>query len=279
MWLDRPNVRPHRTLPSTLALELEDAAASAFVASSSHHELGMRQHLLHLVRTHAIRHAHMPGISRLAFAHGGRIDYRKVAALGERLLEKLRRGRTLESHSEVGTHLGVELSHDGRWYAQLGVLEPGRWGNFPAGALYASPETVEGTFVANASVGEFFGERERLLARTPVALTIEGGRVRRVRSSSRELERDVEAMLAFGPNSDRVGIVAIGVNFGITTATGEALVDQNLPGLHLGIGDPAARVTGASWSAPTSFAACQSDSTLVVDGAIVVHRGKLLSPS
>ena len=46
-------------------------------------------------------------------------------------------------------------------------------------------------------------------------------------------------MLRFAPNSDRVGLVAIGVNEGVDTPTGEAVVDQNLPGLHLFIGDPA----------------------------------------
>jgi hypothetical protein len=73
--------------------------------------------------------------------------------------------------------------------------------------------------------------------------------------------------------------VSVGVNAGIAAPTGEALVDQNLPGLHLAVGDPAARVTGATYSAPTCFAACQAQSTVVVDGAIAIDRGKLLSPS
>ncbi len=219
----------------------------------------------------------MPGISGLALSRGLRIDQHEVARAGERMLTKVARGRFLEAHSAAGTRLRVVMPEQPVWFPQLGVLEPGRWGNLPAGALYATPTLVEGTFVASASLGEFFGMREGLLADKPVQLFIQGGFVRRVLAPhSPALQRDIEAMLSFAPNSDRVGLVAIGVNAGIARPTGEAIVDQNLPGLHICVGDPAAQVTGAAWSARTSFAACQADSTLQVDGAIVVSGGKLL---
>jgi leucyl aminopeptidase (aminopeptidase T) len=114
----------------------------------------------------------------------------------------------------------------------------------------------------------------------PVRFVIEDSRVVNVEAlKSPGLAAEIVRMLTFSPSSDRVGIVAVGVNLGITAPTGEALVDQNLPGLHLAIGDPAARVTGATYSAPTSFAACQADSTVLVDEAIAIQRGKLLIPN
>ena len=137
-----------------------------------------------------------------------------------------------------------------------------------------------GVFVADASVGEYFGRREGNLRDKPLKLFIEDGRVRAASApEAPALAADVERMLSFGPGSDRVGLVAVGVNYGIHEPTGEALVDQNLPGLHLGIGDPAAQVTGASWTAPTSFAACGAGATVVVQSVPVIVRGKLLTPA
>jgi hypothetical protein len=68
----------------------------------------------------------------------------------------------------------------------------------------------------------------------------------------------------------------VGVNVGMSEPTGEAIADQNLPGLHLAIGDPAARVTGATWSARTSFAACQARSTVMLGDEVIVHEGVVL---
>ncbi len=278
IWLDDEGPRPMQALPESIVHELELADASVFVAGAPHAELLMRQHLLHLVGTLHLRHAHMPAISAFAFARGMRVDYDVVARDGRRALAVLERARTLAVSSPLGTLLRVYLAPETKWYAQLGELRPGRWGNLPAGALYATPESVHGVFVANASLGEYFGRREGTLLHAPVTFTIQEGRVVRVQCEMRELQKDIETILSFGPNSDRVGLVAVGVSAGLKEPTGEALVDQNLPGLHVCIGDPAARVTGASWGARTSFAACQATSTVSADGETLVRDGKLVRP-
>lgn len=278
--LDQLGPRPHKALSDYLVSELSTAQASVFVAQASHRELGMRQHLLHLVERYGLRHAHMPGISPMAFARGLRAGGTRISRYGKRLLGQLETARHLEAHSRAGTRLRVTLPGGCRWFAQLGALEPGRWGNLPAGAVYASPSLVEGTFVANASLGEFFGKREGLLLDKPVRLFIEDSRVRSVETSGNAaLARDIEQMLAFAENSNRVGLIAIGVNVGLDAPTGEALVDQNLPGLHIAVGDPAAHATGASWTARTSFAACQAESTVLADGALLISHGKLMAPT
>jgi leucyl aminopeptidase (aminopeptidase T) len=273
------SARPHKVVPDLLLLALHDADASVFVASAVAAELPMRQALLHIVRQRKLRHAHMPGIAPEALVAGMRLDYAQVQRLGARVLARLHGARTIVTESPAGTSLRVELAPDARWFAQLGVLEPGQWGNFPAGALYTSPAAVSGVFVADASLGEFFGAREGLLRLNPVRLLIDDGRVVDVEARSPQLKRDVEAMLAVSANSERVGLVSIGVNPGIDSAVGDALVDQNLPGLHIGIGDPAPRATGASWSAPTCFAACQAASRVLVDGDLVVESGRVVLAS
>ena len=209
----------------------------------------MRQHLLGLVASLELRHAHMEGISELAFVRGMQGDYREISRIGRSMLDKLAKTRTVRCDSRWGTMLSIGLRGPSRWFPELGELAPGAWCALPSGALYCTPDDIDGVFVANASLGEFFGRREGSLEETPVRLEIAGRRVVAVETQSRELQRDIEETLSFSENSDRVGLVSIGVNLGMTRPTGEAHTDQNLPGLHLVIGDPASKVTGASWSA------------------------------
>src|SRR5580704_4787922 len=239
--------RPHKVLPDLVRRAMLASQASVFVASSPHQELSMREQLLHI-----------------------------VAAWGRAMFRRLEFTQHVHTTSAAGTDLELTFGADPRWVPRLGTLAAGKWVNFPAGAIYASPLSADGILVVNASLGEFFGAREGLLLHKPLFLTFEAGRVVKVEAPmSPELESDIRQMLAFAPNSDRVGLVAIGVNDGIEVATGEAVVDQNLPGLHLFVGDPSGRATGVRWSARTSFAACQAGSTVTVDGMTTIDHGRL----
>jgi aminopeptidase len=278
--LDRIAARPLRILPETARSALASAQASVFVARTLHHEWHMRQELLHLVRERGLRHAHLAGVSEQAFSAGVRVSYDQIARTGEAMRRVVAKARTIVAESDAGTQLFVTTDPAARWFSQLGVLSAGVWGSFPAGALYTSPGDISGTFVADASLGEFIGAREGLLAARPVTFTIERGVVTRVASpGAPELVREIEALLALSPNSSRVGLVAIGVNHGIERPIGDAVVDQNFPGLHLGIGDPAGKTTGAAWRAQTCFAACESMSRVAVDGVDVVRAGRLVGPT
>jgi hypothetical protein len=268
--------RPLRILPDVLVAAIQQATSSAFIAGALRAEAPMRQGFLHVVGERGVRHAHLPDIREPSFLSGFQVDYSLVGRVGTAALEILTQAKEIVCESDAGTRLTVRLRERGRWFAQLGAITPGHFGNLPAGALYASPIDANGVMVVDASLGEFFGAREGLLREKHVLLAIEKGEVRDVDCPrAPALQRDIEAMLSFSANSRRVGLVAIGVNQGIAEPTGEAIVDQNLPGLHLGIGDPAGKDTGAGWSAPTCFAACQARSRVVVDGELLMEDGRL----
>jgi leucyl aminopeptidase (aminopeptidase T) len=259
--------RPHRTMPDPLRQALEMAQASVFVASAPHGEATMREELLHRVAVTASRHAHMPGTSELGFARALKVDCDKLAQTSMGLLRQLDFARTLDAESSVGTHLSITFDSHTRWLACVGVIEPGTWTSFPTGTLYAPTFAVDGVFVANASLGEFFGERERLLLEHPVRFTIEGGLVTNVEAPhAPSLKEDIVSMLSVAANSNRVGVVAIGLNSGIDTPIGEAQVDITMPSLHLVIGDPAGKAPNPTFSARTSFAACSAGTSVKVDG-------------
>ena len=257
--------RPHKVLPDAVRRAMLASQASAFVASSPHGEASMRDQLLHCVGACRIRHAHLAGITAVAFAAGLKTDCDLLTDRGRVLMRKLEGISHLESTDESGTQISVSLSKARAWTAQTGRVRAGEVAVFPAGSLIASPESVNGRFVAT-SVGEFFGEREGVL-RDPIAFDIQDGIVRAVSCPNNPLlVRDVMAMLEVAPGSERVGLVVLGLNAGIAEPVGVAAIDQLRPGLHLVIGDPLARMTGATWSARTSFAICQSRGVVTSEG-------------
>lgn len=267
--------RPHKVLPDAVRRALLAAQASAFVASAPRAESSMRDQVVHIVGACRIRHAHLAGITPSAFAAGLAIDCDHLAEIGRRIATHLDRDREIVVESAEGTRLTARTS--ARWVERFGRVEPGTVACFPTGSLVTCPENVSGTFVATASLGEFFGAREKRLEK-PVTFEIAHGRVVRVDCPGKdELTKDIEEMLHVAPNSDRVGQLVLGVNEGIGEPTGDASVDQHRPGVHLVFGDPNPRLTGATWTARTSFAACQTKSTVKIDGELVIEDGRIVA--
>jgi leucyl aminopeptidase (aminopeptidase T) len=269
--------RPHKVLPDAVRRAMLSAQASVFVASAPHSESSMRDQLLHIVGACKIRHAHLPSVTPLTFAAGLSEDYEKIAAAGVALERRLGSAKRIDVESADGTKLVITPPKDGRWISRFGKVAQGETTIFPAGSILVCPDAVNGTFAATASVGEFFGAREGLL-REPLLFEIENGRVTKVSCANNpHLVRDIEAMLHVSANSDRVGLAIFGVNAGVGDPTGDVGVDQHRPGVHLVFGDPMPKLTGATWSARTSFAACQKSSTVRLDGETVIEGGALLA--
>jgi len=269
--------RPHKVLPDSVRRAMLAAQASVYIASAPQKELTMREQLVHIVGACRVRHAHMPGIAAHAFAAGLKVDCARLETDGRAMGRRLELARAIEVESPAGTELRLAFDAKNHWTPHLRIIAPGTCCRLPAGVLYAPPSSVEGVFFADASLGEFFGTREGLLRDKPVKLTIEGGRVTKVEAPSLpEVAREMTDMLRFAPNSDRVSLAAIGVNIGLEAPTGTATVDQNVPGLHLVIGDAAGRIPNPPFSARTSFLACGAHARVTIEGNVAIADGKLL---
>lgn len=268
--------RPHKVLPDAVRRAMLSAQASAFVANAPHAESSMREQLAHIVSACKVRHAHMAGVSALAFSRGLRADHGRIADTSRVLLPRLENAKEIVAESDAGTKLAIKGATFKRWVVRAGRVTSGQSMTFPTGSLIASPEQLSGTFAATASLGEYFGAKAGRLGGA-VTFEIVDGRIIQVDAppGSDDLVRDIETMIHVAPGSDRVGLVVLGLNDGIGDATGDASVDQHRPGLHLVFGDPLGRTTGASWTARTSFAACQAGGTVLIDGVAIATDGTL----
>jgi leucyl aminopeptidase (aminopeptidase T) len=70
-----------------------------------------------------------------------------------------------------------------------------------------------------------------------------------------------------------VGELSLGANLGLRRFTGNALMDENVPGAHIAIGDPLPELTGASWSAKTHVPLICRDASIYLDDVPIMEDG------
>ncbi|CAN5252695.1 hypothetical protein BH09MYX1_BH09MYX1_42920 [soil metagenome] len=267
--------RPHSTLAPALVALLNDAQASLLLVGFERGEQPMRLELLRLVASLRLRHAHMVGVSRRSLIAGFAVDPNRILDATRALRMRLRADSTLKVQSRAGTSLVIQLSPHHRWAEQVGAIRPGKWENLPTGELSTAPQRIDGIYVADASVGGHF-EHTELLQRTPIRLTFEASQVKSVECDDGILLRSVEAYLASDTLADRIGTIAFGTNVGILTPIGEIVCDQNMPGLHLSLGNTFPDITGAPEGAKTQLTLTAQLLDIDLDGQRIMHAGRYL---
>jgi aminopeptidase len=269
--------RPLRRVPDQLAKELETAQASILLCGFEDGEQAMRVELvLELVRKLLLRHAHMIGVTRRSMLTGFSVDQARVLDATRAVRTRIRPDSVLRLRTAAGSDLEVKLHPAHRWMEHIGVIRPGRWENLPSGEIETSPGEARGVYVADASMGGHFGQAAGLLTDKPVRLEIEGGYCKAVRCRDLALQREVLRFIKAEHNGDRVGAVGFGTNVGITAPIGDVGCDQNMPGMHIGLGSTFADQTGASWNSRTqvTFTCAQADVDL--DGTPLLRHGRYI---
>jgi aminopeptidase len=277
MTLEDLAPRPHRWLHPRIAKALVDAQASVLLISFHANELPMRTEFVDLAATHKLRHAHMVGVEREAMVAGLKVDARQIEQTMRALHTRIGPSSQVVVKSAAGTHLTVQLAPWCRWLLYGGVVRPGAKDNLPSGELVTCPEQVEGTYVADATLGDADGLLARSLEATPITLHIERGRVTRLECPRDEgLAREVAEAIADVPNLDRVGLVGFGVNAGIARPFGNVFTDQKVPGVHISLGETFPARTGALWTAASWIAFTTASCDASIDRLPVLRDGKFV---
>src|SRR5438045_8350942 len=94
------------------------------------------------------------------------------------------------------------------WVKTSGLISPRYWSNLPAGEVFTTPATVDGTFVCDATAGDHFNGKYGDLQKTPLVLTINGARLVKVQCDRKDLEDEFWEYCHTDENSDRVGELA-----------------------------------------------------------------------
>jgi aminopeptidase len=268
--------RPVRELPAAVLEALPRAQASILMVGYNDSEFAMRRELLTYVTDNRLRHAHMVGVTRTSLIRGFSVDPSRILDATRAVRQRIRPDSKLHLRSAAGSDLTISLSPQHRWIEHVGSIRPGRWENLPSGALVTAVSDVNGVFVCDASLGAEVGAATGSMERTPVRFEIENGVCKQVKCADLSLKRSVEEILRRERDLDRVGIMILGTNVGIVSATGEIVCDQNMPGLHLGFGATFPEYTGAAWNCRGQLVATGAASDVDLDGTPIIRSGRYI---
>jgi leucyl aminopeptidase (aminopeptidase T) len=217
----------------------------------------------------------MLGVGRRAMLAGFAVDPTRILDATRAVRVRMRPSSILHSRSAAGTDLTVELEPSYRWVEHVGVIRPGRWENLPTGELMTSPKSVSGVFVCDASLSGTMGAGG-LITRTPLRLEIEDTVVKSFSCGDSSLQRGIESYLGNDRFARRVGTVILGTNVGLLEPIGETVCDQNLPGLHIGLGSTYGDSTGAPFTTSLYISLTATGGDVDLDGAPLLRAGRYM---
>src|SRR5215471_18149040 len=266
--------RPMRGAPEAVLDALQRADVGILAMNPQPGELSARMAIVQVVERRRIRYAHMVGVTPEIMQQGMRADYKLVDRLSDRLRERLLRADTLTVKSGAGTSIAAHFSRDLDWVKTSGLISPRYWSNLPAGEVFTTPATVDGTFVCDATAGDHFNGKYGDLQATPLVLTIKAARLVHAECERKDLEKEFWDYCHTDENSDRVGELAFGTNLGLSEMIGILLQDEKFPGVHLAFGDPYGSQTHADWKSTTHVDVLTRKCDVWIDDDQVIEKGQ-----
>src|ERR1700745_5400 len=218
--------RPLRVAPASVLEALEKVDVGILAMNPQPGELTARMAIVQVVERRRIRYAHMVGVTPQIMQQGMRRDYKLVDRRSDKLRERMLRAKTLTVRTEAGTSFAAHFDRKLDWVKTSGLISPRYWSNLPAGEVFTTPATVEGTFVCDATVGDHFCGKYGDLQSTPLRLAIRAGRLVDAACERKDLQQEFWGYCHTDENSDRVGELAFGTNLGLTEMIGVLLQDE-----------------------------------------------------
>jgi aminopeptidase len=277
--IERVAARPMCEAPPAVLHALERADAGILCVQPREGELAARMAIVAIVERRAIRYAHMIGVTPEIMQQGMRADYRLVDALSQRLCERMRDARRLRVETPAGTAFTATFDPSLAWVKTSGLINPRYWSNLPAGEVFTTPASVDGTFVCNGTAGDYFGPKYGDLQTKPLTLEMSGGRLTAARSDRADLAQEFWSYCHTDEHSDRVGELAFGTNLALDSMIGVLLQDEKVPGVHLAFGDPYGSQTGANWKSRTHIDVLTRECSVWIDDEQVMAGGRYLMES
>ncbi|PSP93468.1 aminopeptidase [Halobacteriales archaeon QS_1_68_44] len=203
------------------------------------------------------RGATLPGITEAVFTTGLDADYEAIAAECATVLETVEGANEIRVTSPQGTDVTFELG-ERDWYEDTGIVhEPGAFSNLPAGEVFISPESADGTYVVDGTI-----RPHGLLAEgQTVTFEVADGYVTSVDDDAVRGELEEAGEAAYN-----LAELGIGTNIGVTDLVGSVLLDEKAGGtVHIAVGDNAG--IGGNTEAPIHMDGILREPTVYADGA------------
>ncbi|WP_128477341.1 aminopeptidase [Halorussus pelagicus] len=206
------------------------------------------------------RGATLPGITEEVFTTGLDADYETIADHCEDVLAQVEDADEIRVTSPEGTDITFEPGSR-EWHDDTGIVhDAGDFSNLPAGEVFVSPETADGTYVVDGTMMP----HGLLEEGQTLEFDVEDGQVTRI--SDDEIRQSVEeAAQQVGDAAYNLAELGIGTNVAVTELVGSVLLDEKAGGtVHIAIGDDAG--IGGDTEAPIHFDGILREPTVYADG-------------
>ena len=206
------------------------------------------------------RGATLPGITESVFVTGLDADYDAIADHSESLHEHVVDADEIRVTSPQGTDITVGIG-DREWLLDTGIVhDAGGFSNLPAGEIFVSPESANGTYVVDGTMRPHGlldeGQQLRFEVENGYVTDISDDDIRdQIETAAEEAGRDAYNLAELG----------IGTNVGVDELVGSVLLDEKAAGtVHIAIGDNAA--IGGETDAPLHLDGILREPTVYADG-------------
>ena len=214
------------------------------------------------------RVATLPGITEDVFITGLDADYETIAAHCADVREQVDEADEIRVTTPAGTDITFGIG-DRQFLSDTGIVhQSGQMSNLPAGEVFVSPETGDGTFVVDGTMMP----HGRLEDGQTLEFDVEDGLVTRI--SDDDIRETVEtAAEEAGDDAYNLAELGIGTNVAVTELVGSVLLDEKAAGtVHIAIGDDAG--IGGTVEAPIHLDGIIRDPTVYADGEQITLPSK-----
>ncbi len=209
------------------------------------------------------RVATLPGITEEVFTTGLDADYEAIADHSADVLEQVEDAEEIRVTAPAGTDITFGVG-DREFLSDTGIVhESGEMSNLPAGEVFVSPETADGTFVVDGTMRP----HGLLEDGQELRFEVEDGLVTEI--SDDEIRETGEiAAEEVGDAAYNLAELGIGTNVAVTDLVGSVLLDEKAGGtVHIAIGDDAG--IGGDVDAPIHLDGIVREPTVWADGEVV----------
>jgi leucyl aminopeptidase (aminopeptidase T) len=224
------------------------------------------------------RGATLPGITEEVFTTGLQADYETIARHCEDVLEQVEGAHEIRVTSPQGTDVTFEPG-DREWHDDTGIVhEAGGFSNLPAGEVFVSPETADGTYVVDGTMMPHGlledGQTLEFDVEDGQVTRISDGDIRQQVAEAAEEVGDADEGTSSSSGASRrnaaynLAELGIGTNVAVTELVGSVLLDEKAGGtVHVALGDDAG--IGGDTEAPIHFDGIHREPTVYADGEVV----------
>jgi aminopeptidase len=267
------------TFPKEIGNEMKDADVSFYCADAKKGELDtFRKPMCEYVENNPnLRHAHMPGISKLLMETGMNVDYSKVQELTAKIDKIVFNAEKIRVTTPAGTDFTAYFNNDWKWIISDGNIRADNWSNLPDGEIFTCVKNIpEGKIVVDGVIGDYLCSKYGLLKNNPITLKIKDSRITSIECCNPELLEEFTAYTNQDKNANRVGEFAIGTNIGLSNLVGNLLQDEKFPGIHVAFGHGYPEMTGSDWGSKAHIDCFLCECTITVGDKVIMKNGKFL---